>query len=211
MAIADSTVVSMEYTVKDKESGVVVDSNVGMNPLSFILGSGQVIPGLERAIKNMSQGETANLTVEAVDAYGEYKTELLEEVPREQFANIELVEGMKLYGQSEDGQTIQVIVQEFNDETVSIDYNHVLAGKALEFDIVILETRPATEQELSTGVVAAAAGGCCSSGGASEGGSCCGGEKHGEDHKCCGGEHHKHEDEHECCGNHGTGGGCGGS
>jgi FKBP-type peptidyl-prolyl cis-trans isomerase SlyD len=197
MAISDGTVVSMEYTVKDKETGAVVDSNVGMNPLSFILGAGQVIPGLENHIKNMNSGDSANLTVEAVDAYGEYNDELLEEVPREQFANIELTEGMKLYGQSEDGTTIQVIVQEFNDDIVTIDYNHMLAGKSLEFDIVILETREATEQELATGMVGAGmAGGCCSSGGASEGG-------------CCGGGDHKHDDEHECCGGHGTGGGCG--
>jgi FKBP-type peptidyl-prolyl cis-trans isomerase SlyD len=200
MAITDGTVITMEYTVKDKEADIVVDSNVGMNPLSFILGAGQVIPGLEKAIKDMNCGDSANLTVEAVDAYGEYNSELLEEVPREQFANIELVEGMKLYGQSEDGATIQVIVQEFDDDIVTIDYNHMLAGKALEFDIVILDTREATEQELSTGVVTMAAGGCCGgSAEASEGG-CCGG-----------GHHHETADsnkEHECCGGHGDSGGC---
>jgi FKBP-type peptidyl-prolyl cis-trans isomerase SlyD len=196
MAIADGTVVTMEYTVKDKAIDVVVDSNVGMNPLSFILGTGQVIPGLEKSIKDMNTGDRANLTVEAVEAYGEYNTDLLEQVPREQFANIELVEGMKLYGQSEDGTTIQVMVQEFNDETVTIDYNHVLAGKALEFDIVILETREATEQELATGVVAVA-GGCCGGANGAEGG-CCSSEGHD----------HKKDEDHECCGGHGNSGGC---
>lgn len=192
MKIEDGKVVAIEYTVKDKLVDIVVDSNVGMQPLSFIVGAGQVIPGLENELKKYENGSAFTATVAPADAYGEYNEEMTETYPIEQFAGIELTEGMQLFGQSEDGQTVRVIVKSFDNESVVVDYNHVLAGKTLVFDIVVLDVRDATAEEIATGVVGGM-GGCCGSHGG-----CCGGDEEEDDHECCGA--HNHDDEEGCCG-----------
>ena len=203
MAIKENEVVAMEYQVVDAKTQEVVDSNLGMDPLEFIIGKGHIIPGLENKIKDLSNGEKADIMVQPEEAYGEYNDDALQTLPKEQFTGIELKEGMTLYGTGENGQTVQVTVKSFSDDEVTIDYNHPLAGKALMFTITIMDVRAATDEEITTGVVGglAAAGGCC-------GGGSCGSHDHGHSHgggECCGGE--KHGEEHECCGGH-DGEGC---
>jgi len=197
MAIEQNSVVSMHYELKDVQNGEVLDSNLGSAPLSFILGKGHIISGLESEIAKLAEGETAEIKVAAADAYGEYDAEAVQTLPKEQFAGIDLFEGMTLYGQGEHGQTVQVTVKGFSDETVEVDFNHPLAGKDLLFAISVAEVRDATEDELLTGVVggSAAAGGCCGGSGG------------------CGSHTHFHGDEDECCGSHGHshGGSCCGS
>ncbi|SFV75001.1 FKBP-type peptidyl-prolyl cis-trans isomerase SlyD [hydrothermal vent metagenome] len=152
MAIQENQVVSIEYEVRDGDK--VVDSNVGGAPLTFMFGRGQIIPGLEDGIKNMSIGEKADILVKAQDAYGEVNPEATQEVPKDQFAGIELEEGMTLYGQGEDGSTVQVIVKEIKDDSVVIDFNHPLAGKDLMFSVTINNVRDASAEEAMTGVPA---------------------------------------------------------
>ena len=91
----------------------------------------------------------------------------MQEVPREQFVGIDLQAGMTLFGQGDNGQTVQVIVKDFNDDIVIVDYNHPLAGKTLSFAVTLLDVREATEQELSQGLHAHnhGGGGCCGGGG----------------------------------------------
>ena len=87
---------------------------------------------------------------------------------QEQFAGIELTEGMSLYGSGENGETVQVVVKSFTDAEVTIDYNHPMAGRTLMFSVAVLSLREATEEEVQTGVVggmAAMGGGCCGGGG----------------------------------------------
>lgn len=170
-------VIGIEYTLKDANTGEHLDSNVGQAPLEFISGKGQIIPGLESKLIEMSANEEADVLVQPVDAYGEYNDEAVQTLPKEQFAGIELVEGMSLYGTGEHGETVQVVVKSFNDVEVVIDYNHPMAGKTLMFSVAILSLRDATEEEVQTGVVggmAAMGGGCCGSSGHSHshGGSC---------------------------------------
>jgi len=198
-----SKVIAIEYTLNDANSKEQLDTNVGGNPLEFISGMGQIIPGLEKEIGNLAAGEKADVMVQPDQAYGEYNDEAVQVLPKEQFAGIDLVEGMTLYGSGEDQQTVQVTVKTIADDEVTIDYNHPMAGKTLLFSVAILDVRDATAEELQTGVVGgmAAAGGCgCGTGG-------CGTHDHAEDQEtaCCGGE--KHEEEHECCGGH-DGEGC---
>jgi FKBP-type peptidyl-prolyl cis-trans isomerase SlyD len=198
-----NNVISIEYTLKDAQSNEQLDTNVGGNPLDFISGMGQIIPGLEKEIENLSAGDKADVMVPAAEAYGEYNEEAVQVLPKEQFAGIDLVEGMTLYGTGEDQQTVQVMVKSFDDNEVTIDYNHPLAGKSLMFSVGILDVRAATDEEIQTGVVGgmAAMGGCC-------GGGSCGTDGHSHDAgetECCGGE--KHGEEHECCGGH-DGDGC---
>jgi FKBP-type peptidyl-prolyl cis-trans isomerase SlyD len=201
-------VISIEYTLNDANTNEKLDTNVGGNPLEFISGMGQIIPGLEKELENASEGDNIDVMVKPEDAYGEYNEEAVQSLPKEQFAGIELTEGMSLYGSSEDGQTVQVTVKSFDDSEVTIDYNHPMAGRTLMFTVAVLATREATAEELQTGVVggmAAMGGGCCGGGSCGtghdhghshDGGECCGGEKHGEEHECCGG--HNHDSEQGC-------------
>jgi FKBP-type peptidyl-prolyl cis-trans isomerase SlyD len=166
MAIENNQIVSIEYSVKSGNE--MVDSNVGGAPLTFMFGKNQVIPGLESRIKDMSISEKADHLVPAGEAYGEYNEEAKQELPKEQFAGIELSQGMMLYGQGEDGGTVQVLVSEIKEETVIIDFNHPLAGKDLMFSVTILNIRDASAEEAMTGVAEenrSPEGGCCGSGG----------------------------------------------
>lgn len=209
MSIQDNQVVSIHYELKSVDNGEILDSNLQGAPLSFIVGKGQIIPGLEEKIKDLKVGEKADIKVAAVDAYGVYDDNAVQTLPKEQFAGLELQVGMTLYGQGEHGETVQVIVKNFNDETVEIDFNHPLAGKDLLFAINVVEVRDATADEILNGYVGGGHGGCgCGSGGSchttdSDDDECCGG--HGHDHAhgeggCCGGEGHSHGG--GCCGSH---------
>ena len=163
MAIeAQNSVVGIEYEVKEAGTDAVVDTNKGGQPLEFIMGKGQIIPGLENALVGMNEGESGDIMVKAADAYGDVNPEAMQTLPREQFEGVDLVEGMTLYGQGEDGQTVQVTVKSFDDKEVNVDFNHPLAGKDLMFSVTVLSERAATEDEISSGVV----------GGVAEGGSC---------------------------------------
>ncbi len=193
-------VISIEYTLNDANTNEKLDSNVGSAPLEFISGMGQIITGLEKELEKAAEGDKLDVVVKAEEAYGEYNDEAVQILPREQFAGIDLVEGMSLYGTAEGGQTVQVTVKSFTDGEVTIDYNHPMAGRTLMFSVAVLGIREATAEEIQTGIVGgmAAAGGCC-------GGGSCGSHDHGHGHshgetECCGGE--KHGEEHECCGGH---------
>ncbi|MCK4974049.1 MAG: peptidylprolyl isomerase [Sulfurimonas sp.] len=152
MAIEANQIVSIEYEVSDGEK--IVDSNIGGTPLVFMFGKGQIIPGLESGIADMSIGDKAEVLVKAEDAYGEYNAEAKQEVPKDQFAGIDLEIGMSLYGQGEDGGTVQVVVQEIGAENVIIDFNHPLAGKELVFNVSINNIREASSEEAMTGIPA---------------------------------------------------------
>ena len=152
MAIEANQIVSLEYEVRDGDK--VVDSNIGGEPLVFMFGKGQIIPGLESGITDMGIGEKADILVKPADAYGEHNPEASQEVPKDQFAGIDLEVGMSLYGQGEDGGTVQVIVKDIGEETVIIDFNHPLAGKDLMFSVTINNVREASAEEAMTGVPA---------------------------------------------------------
>ncbi|KIM10222.1 MAG: peptidylprolyl isomerase [Sulfuricurvum sp. PC08-66] len=167
MAITANQIVSIEYEVKDTQTNTVVDSNIGGAPLTFMMGRNQIIIGLENGIKNMNKGDKADVLVKAADAYGEYDNEALQELPIEQFAGIELAEGMALYGQGEHGETVQVTVKSFDNEKCTIDFNHPLAGKDLMFTVAITALRDATPDEALSGIPAenaVASGGSCGTG-----------------------------------------------
>lgn len=163
-------VISIEYTLKDANTGEQLDTNVGKAPLEFVSGKGQIIQGLESKLLDMSENEKADVLVQPEDAYGQYSEEAIQKLPKEQFAGIELSEGMSLYGTGENGETVQVTVKSFTENDVTIDYNHPMAGKALMFSVAVLSSRAATQEEIDTGVVggmAAMGGGCCGGGGGS--------------------------------------------
>ncbi|MCC1482003.1 FKBP-type peptidyl-prolyl cis-trans isomerase [Roseibaca sp. Y0-43] len=121
------------------DDGTVFDSSEGRDPLEFTLGSGQIIPGLDRAIDGMATGETKSVTIAAAEAYGDYHPEARQEVPREQIpAEIPLDLGTMLNMQTPDGRQIPVQVAEVTETTVTLDANHPLAGKALTFAVEVV-------------------------------------------------------------------------
>lgn len=190
--ISQNQVVSILYEVKESQTNEVIDSNLESKPLEFLLGAGQVISGLEKAVASAKKGDKLNLSIPPEDAYGVYQQDFLQEVPKEQFEGISLQKGMTLFGQAEDGQTVQVIVKDFNDSIVMIDYNHPLAGKTLLFNVEITDVREATPDEILQGRVG---GGCC-------GGGCgCGDLAESAESMS---EHSHHHGGGGCCG-----GGCG--
>jgi len=134
----ENSVVGIEYEVKEAGTTEIVDSNKGGQPLEFITGKGHIIPGLEKALEGMSVGESGDILVPAAEAYGDIDSEAIQVLPIEQFEGVELKEGLTLYGQGEDGQTVQVTVKSFTDKDVNIDFNHPLAGKDLMFSVTVL-------------------------------------------------------------------------
>jgi len=158
----EKCVVGMEYEVKEAGTDVVADSNKGQKPLEFIMGKDQVIPGLEKALIGMAEGESGDIMIKAEDAYGELNEEARQTLPIDQFAGVDLVEGMTLYGQGENGQQTQVTVTSFDEKEVNIDFNHPMAGKDLMFSVTVVSVRATTLDEMNSGTV----------GGPAEGGSC---------------------------------------
>lgn len=166
--VAEGTVVSLDYTLTvDNE---VIDSS-GENPLEYLQGYHNIIPGLERALDGMQVGETRDIEVAPADAYGEYDPEAVYELPKSQFPpSFNLKVGAQLRVRADDGHVLNAHVTRIDDETVKIDLNHPLAGKTLFFRASITGIRPATEDELTASRI----GGSCSSCGTSDGcsGSC---------------------------------------
>jgi FKBP-type peptidyl-prolyl cis-trans isomerase 2 len=119
--------------------GTQFDSSAGGDPLEFVLGKGQLIPGFEQAVGEMTLGETRTVTIVADEAYGPRYDELLQEVPRDLIPdNIELAEGLALQGQSPDGHPMRYTVVSFSEQSVTLDGNHPLAGQDLVFELQLV-------------------------------------------------------------------------
>ena len=120
--------------------GTTFDSSDGRDPLQFEVGSGQIIPGLDVAIPGMSVGDKKIVKIGADDAYGQVNPEMRQAVPREGIpAEIPLEVGIQLQMQTPDGQAMPVTVVEMDAATVTLDANHPLAGKDLQFDIELVK------------------------------------------------------------------------
>jgi FKBP-type peptidyl-prolyl cis-trans isomerase 2 len=120
--------------------GSTFDTSSGREPLEFTVGSGQIIPGLDRAIAGMSVGEKKTVEVPASEAYGDRNPDGIQSVPREQVPDhIPLDPGTQLQVQTGDGRTLPVLVAEVTEEAVVLDANHPLAGKDLTFEVELVE------------------------------------------------------------------------
>ena len=137
--IKDGDTVSVHYT-GTLASGEVFDSSIERDPLKFTLGKGQLIPGFEHAIKGLSVGEKATTNIPSLEAYGEHNPEMVIEVPKNQLPpELDAQVGMQLQLNQPDGQAIPVQITQIEGESVTIDANHPLAGKDLNFDIEVVE------------------------------------------------------------------------
>jgi FKBP-type peptidyl-prolyl cis-trans isomerase SlyD len=150
MQIADGMVVAMDYTLTG-EDGEVLDTSEDRGPLQFLHGAGNIIPGLERELVGLSAGDSKQVTVEAVDGYGERQESLVQAVPKQLMAGVEnLAVGIQLRA-STDGGEQTVTVTAIDEDTVTVDGNHPMAGRRLSFAIDIVEVRAATAEEQAHG------------------------------------------------------------
>jgi len=118
------------------DDGSVFDSSEGRDPLEFTIGSGQILPGLDKAIPGMKVGDEKTVKIDAAEAYGPHNPAARQAVPRSNVPDtIELAVGLQLQAQTEGGQMMTVTVVEFSDAEVVLDANHPLAGKDLTFEI----------------------------------------------------------------------------
>lgn len=122
------------------ETGETFDTSSGRDPLEFVVGSGQIIPGLDKALPGMAIGESKTVAVPCAEAYGETNPEARQDVPRDSIpAEIPVDPGTQLQMQTQTGQVIPVTVVEVTDEVVILDANHPLAGKDLTFQIELVD------------------------------------------------------------------------
>jgi FKBP-type peptidyl-prolyl cis-trans isomerase SlyD len=153
MQIADKHVVSMNYTLKD-DQGTVLDTSENRDVLKFIVGAGMIIPGLEKELHGKEKGDKLSVTVEPKDAYGEYDESQMITVSKSQFQEgLDIKTGMQVQAQSQDGQVQILTIKDVDDDNVTLDANHPLAGQTLHFDVQIEDVRDASEEELSHGHV----------------------------------------------------------
>lgn len=149
MKIADKLYVAMDYKLS-LASGEEIDSSPTGEPLSFITGASQIIPGLEQALMGMSVGDSSRITVEPEDAYGPVSKDMFQDIPRGQFPDdVEIEPGMTFHAQGSHGQVLLSVAELKDNDIVVVDLNHPLAGKQLLFDVNIVEIREPSAEELS--------------------------------------------------------------
>ena len=157
MSIAQDQVVSIHYTLRD-DAGEVVDRSADGAPLAYLHGHGQLIPGLERELTGKKPGERLQVKVLPAEAYGEYDHALVQKVPRRALKGVgDPRVGMRLQAQTPQGPRA-VTVTQVSGDLVTLDGNHPLAGKNLNFEVEVAAVRPATEEELAHGHVHGAGG-----------------------------------------------------
>lgn len=151
MSIAKNSAVFFNYTLTDSEGNTLDQSPEGQ-PLAYLHGHSNIIPGLEKQLEGKNAGDKLVAVVEPAEAYGEYQEAAVQEVPREQFQGVEDIQvGMQFQAQADNGQAMMVAVTAVSDDIITIDANHPLAGKQLTFDVEITEVREGSEEEIAHG------------------------------------------------------------
>ena len=153
LLIGDKLVVSIHYKLTD-DNGNIIDSSEGKDPLNYLHGANNIIPGLEKALVGKTQGAKLQVKVDPAEGYGVVKPELVTQVERSLFEGVDPLEvGMIFQAQAPDGSNQQIVVKKIEDDKVTIDANHPLAGVNLNFDVEVINVREASEEELAHGHV----------------------------------------------------------
>ncbi len=150
MRIAKNTVVAIDYKLTN-DDGELLDTSEGNEPLSYLHGVGEIIPGLERELDGKEVGDRLQVAVAAEEGYGQRDEQLKQKVERDQFEDVDELEvGMQFQVES-DGDPEVVTVVQIADDIITVDGNHPFAGVKLNFDVTVREVREATEEELDHG------------------------------------------------------------
>ena len=151
MKIANDTVASLDYRLHLGDGKLVDESEPG-DPLVYLHGHDEIVPGLERALEGKKAGDRLEVVVKPEDGYGEYDPDSVEEVPRTDLPpDLELVAGETITGTDPDGDEMDFLIKEVKKDTVVLDFNDPMAGKTLHFDVTVREVRAATAEELEHG------------------------------------------------------------
>jgi FKBP-type peptidyl-prolyl cis-trans isomerase SlyD len=154
--VKDGEVVSLQYTLSG-EDGKTIESNKGKEPLKYVQGKHQMIPGLERELAGMKVGQEKHVKVKPEDAYGPVDPRAIQEFPKEKIPPEGQKVGAVLTARGPQGQVIPVRVKEVKEKTVVLDMNHPMAGKTLVFDVKILDVQPFTPPQIAQPPAAAPA------------------------------------------------------
>ncbi len=153
MTITQHKVVEFHYTVSDAATSEVIDSSADSEPLTYLHGARNIIPGLEQALEGKSVGDEFEVTIEAADAYGEYSEDRVQVVPITAFEGVEKIEpGVMVAAETEQG-AIEMMITEVNGDQVTVDANHPLAGRSLTFKVSVELIRDASDEEIDHGHV----------------------------------------------------------
>jgi FKBP-type peptidyl-prolyl cis-trans isomerase SlyD len=153
MQIAHHTVVRIDYTLTDDQQQVIDRSEAG-EPLAYLHGTRNIIPGLENALAGKKAGDSLTVRIPAAEAYGERDDRLIQMVPREMFEDSQEIQvGMQFHSADPEGHVTVVTVTHATDDTITVDANHPLAGIPLTFAVTVVDVRAATPEELSHGHV----------------------------------------------------------
>lgn len=146
--IAKGVVVSIAYRLTSE--GVEIEETSADDPLEYLHGAGNIVPGLETALEGRKAGDKFTITLQPIDAYGEYDEEDVEVVAREDVPD-GLEVGMEVLLEDEDGELMEAYVTAINDDSVVLDFNDPLAGKVVTYDVEVLELREADDEEIEQG------------------------------------------------------------
>ena len=150
MQVADNMAVSIHYTLTN-DDGEVLDSSIGDEALVYLHGVGNIIPGLEKALHGKVAGDKFNVRIAPEDAYGELMEDMIQVITRDMFEGIDNIEvGMQFNADVSSGSGVVTVVNIENDD-ITIDGNHPLAGLALTFDVEVIDVRAATQEEAAHG------------------------------------------------------------
>ncbi len=151
MKISNGNVVGIDYSLHLGD-GEVVDASAPGEPLTYLQGEGQIVPGLESALEGLDVGDRKQVVVAPAEGYGEHDARGIQEVPKGAFPpDFDPNPGMELTAEGPQGEPVPFVIREVRPETVLIDLNHPLAGKTLHFDVTVREVRAATEEERAHG------------------------------------------------------------
>jgi len=165
LQVSDGLIVCLDYTLR-LENDEVVDSSEEREPIEFVQGQRQIVPGLEDAIYGMEVGEEKSVVVEPAQGYGERNPEASQDVPRDAFEeNVQLEPGMPIQVSDGSGRTATAFIAEIGDGSVKLDFNHPLAGETLRFEVEVVDVREASATDLMGGCGACT--GCSPSSGCS--------------------------------------------
>ena len=150
MKIGKDTIVSIDYTLTG-DQGNVIDTSQGKEPLAYLHGAGNIIPGLENALEGKNQGDQVKVSIAPDQAYGPKEDGLIQQVPRTAFQGVDQVQaGMQFQANTQQGPRLITVVDVQGDQ-VTIDANHPLAGQTLHFDVNVVGIREATDDEKTHG------------------------------------------------------------